>query len=36
VIDRTFDMQEIVAALKYLASGRHVGKIVVRVGGSVA
>jgi NADPH:quinone reductase-like Zn-dependent oxidoreductase len=31
VIDRTFDMQDIVAALKYLESGRHVGKVVVRV-----
>jgi NADPH:quinone reductase-like Zn-dependent oxidoreductase len=34
VIDRTFDMQDIVAALKYLESGRHVGKIVVRVNDS--
>lgn len=31
VIDRTFEMQDIVAALKYLESGRHVGKVVVRV-----
>jgi NADPH:quinone reductase-like Zn-dependent oxidoreductase len=36
VIDRTFDMQDIVAALKYLESGRHVGKVVVRVSGSAA
>jgi NADPH:quinone reductase-like Zn-dependent oxidoreductase len=36
VIDRTFDMQDIVAALKYLESGRHVGKIVVRVSDSAA
>jgi NADPH:quinone reductase-like Zn-dependent oxidoreductase len=36
VIDRTFEMQEIVPALKYLESGRHVGKVVVRVGGSDA
>jgi NADPH:quinone reductase-like Zn-dependent oxidoreductase len=32
VIDRTFDMQDIVSALKYLESGRHVGKVVIRVG----
>jgi NADPH:quinone reductase-like Zn-dependent oxidoreductase len=32
VIDQTFEMQDIVSALKYLESGRHVGKIVVRVG----
>ena len=31
VIDRTFEMKEIVAALEYLESGRHVGKIVVHV-----
>jgi NADPH:quinone reductase-like Zn-dependent oxidoreductase len=31
VIDRTFEMQDIVSALKYLESGRHVGKVVVRV-----
>jgi NADPH:quinone reductase-like Zn-dependent oxidoreductase len=36
VIDRTFDMQDIGAALKYLESGRHVGKVVVRVSGSAA
>jgi NADPH:quinone reductase-like Zn-dependent oxidoreductase len=36
VIDRTFEMQDIVAALKYLESGRHVGKVVVRVSDSVA
>jgi len=34
VIDRTFDMQDIVAALKYFESGRHVGKVVVRVNGA--
>jgi NADPH:quinone reductase-like Zn-dependent oxidoreductase len=33
VIDRTFEMQDIVSALKYLESGRHVGKVVVRVDG---
>jgi NADPH:quinone reductase-like Zn-dependent oxidoreductase len=33
VIDRTFDMQDIIAALKYFESGQHVGKVVVRVGG---
>jgi NADPH:quinone reductase-like Zn-dependent oxidoreductase len=32
VIDRTFEMQDIVPALKYLESGRHVGKVVVHVG----
>jgi NADPH:quinone reductase-like Zn-dependent oxidoreductase len=32
VIDRTFEMQDIVPALKYLESSRHVGKVVVRVG----
>jgi len=31
VIDRTFEMRDIVSALKYLESGRHVGKVVVRV-----
>jgi NADPH:quinone reductase-like Zn-dependent oxidoreductase len=32
VIDRTFEMQDIVPALRYVESGRHVGKVVVRVG----
>jgi NADPH:quinone reductase-like Zn-dependent oxidoreductase len=32
VIDRTFEMQDIESALRYLESGRHVGKVVVRVG----
>jgi NADPH:quinone reductase-like Zn-dependent oxidoreductase len=32
VIDRTFEMQDIVPALKYLESSRHVGKVVARVG----
>jgi NADPH:quinone reductase-like Zn-dependent oxidoreductase len=32
VIDRAFEMQDIVSALKYLESNRHVGKVVVRVG----
>ena len=32
VIDRKFEMQDIVSALKYLESGSHVGKVVVRVG----
>jgi NADPH:quinone reductase-like Zn-dependent oxidoreductase len=31
VIDRTFEMHHIVEALKYLESGQHVGKVVVRV-----
>jgi NADPH:quinone reductase-like Zn-dependent oxidoreductase len=30
VIDRVFEMHDIVAALEYLASGQHVGKVVVR------
>jgi NADPH:quinone reductase-like Zn-dependent oxidoreductase len=34
VIDRTFEMREIVAALQYFESGRHVGKVVLRVGGA--
>jgi NADPH:quinone reductase-like Zn-dependent oxidoreductase len=33
VIDRTFAMKDVVAALKYLESGRHVGKVVLRVSG---
>jgi NADPH:quinone reductase-like Zn-dependent oxidoreductase len=31
VIDRVFEMREVVEALKYLASGQHIGKIVVRM-----
>jgi NADPH:quinone reductase-like Zn-dependent oxidoreductase len=31
VIDRTFAMRDIVSALRYLESGRHIGKVVVRV-----
>jgi NADPH:quinone reductase-like Zn-dependent oxidoreductase len=31
VIDRTFDMEEIAAALMYLESGRHFGKVVIKV-----
>jgi NADPH:quinone reductase-like Zn-dependent oxidoreductase len=31
VIDRVFEMHDIVPALEYLASGQHVGKIVVRM-----
>jgi NADPH:quinone reductase-like Zn-dependent oxidoreductase len=34
VIDWTFEMQDIVAALRYLESGRHIGTVVVRVTGS--
>jgi NADPH:quinone reductase-like Zn-dependent oxidoreductase len=33
VIDRCFDVADIVAALKYLESSRHVGKVVVRLNG---
>jgi len=33
VIDWTF-VQDIVAALRYLESGRHIGTVVVRVTGS--
>jgi NADPH:quinone reductase-like Zn-dependent oxidoreductase len=32
VIDRIFEMHDIVSALKYFESGRHVGKVVIRVG----
>lgn len=32
VIDRTFEMQDTVSALRYLESARHVGKVVIRVG----
>ncbi len=31
VIDATFEMQDIAAALEYLKSGRHLGKVVVRL-----
>jgi NADPH:quinone reductase-like Zn-dependent oxidoreductase len=31
VIDATFEMQDIAAALAYLESGRHVGKVVIKV-----
>jgi NADPH:quinone reductase-like Zn-dependent oxidoreductase len=31
VIDRAFEMHDIVGALEYLASGQHVGKVVVRM-----
>jgi NADPH:quinone reductase-like Zn-dependent oxidoreductase len=31
VIDRVFGMHDIKPALEYLASGQHVGKIVVRM-----
>jgi NADPH:quinone reductase-like Zn-dependent oxidoreductase len=31
LIDRVFEMRDVVAALKYLASGQHIGKIVVRM-----
>jgi NADPH:quinone reductase-like Zn-dependent oxidoreductase len=30
VIDETFEMQDIAAALEYLKSGRHVGKVIVK------
>lgn len=33
VIDRVFDFNEAPAALKYLHSGSHFGKVVVRIGG---
>ena len=32
VIDRTFEMRDIGSALRYLASGGHVGKVVIHVG----
>jgi NADPH:quinone reductase-like Zn-dependent oxidoreductase len=31
VIDATFDMEDIAAALKYLESGHHFGKVVIKV-----
>lgn len=31
VIDAAFEMQDIAAALQYLKSGRHVGKVIVKV-----
>jgi NADPH:quinone reductase-like Zn-dependent oxidoreductase len=34
VVDRTFDLGEIVAAHRYLESGAQVGKVVVTVGGA--
>ena len=34
VIDRMFEMEDIAAAMQYIESGRHIGKIVIRVNGS--
>jgi hypothetical protein len=31
VIDEAFEMQDIGAALEYLKSGRHLGKIIIKV-----
>ena len=31
VIDRAFDMHDIAAALEYLKSSRHLGKVVIKV-----
>jgi NADPH:quinone reductase-like Zn-dependent oxidoreductase len=31
VIDKVFEMQDIAAALKYLKSGRHLGKIIIKL-----
>jgi NADPH:quinone reductase-like Zn-dependent oxidoreductase len=31
VIDEVFEMQEIAAALEYLKSGRHLGKIIIKI-----
>jgi NADPH:quinone reductase-like Zn-dependent oxidoreductase len=31
VIDVAFEMQDIAAALKYLKSGRHLGKVIIRI-----
>jgi NADPH:quinone reductase-like Zn-dependent oxidoreductase len=31
VIDKAFEMQEIAAALEYLKSGRHLGKVIIKV-----
>ncbi|MFX8020257.1 zinc-binding dehydrogenase [Acinetobacter baumannii] len=33
VVDRVFGFDEVPAAYDYLQSGRHFGKVVVRVGG---
>jgi NADPH:quinone reductase-like Zn-dependent oxidoreductase len=32
LIDRTFEMQDVAKALEYLQTGRHVGKVVIRIG----
>jgi NADPH:quinone reductase-like Zn-dependent oxidoreductase len=32
IIDRVFEMQQALQAFEYLASGKHFGKVVVRVG----
>jgi len=31
VIDQTFEMQDVGAALEYLRSGQHVGKVIIKV-----
>jgi NADPH:quinone reductase-like Zn-dependent oxidoreductase len=31
VIDKVFEMQDIAAALKCLKSGRHLGKIIIKL-----
>jgi D-arabinose 1-dehydrogenase-like Zn-dependent alcohol dehydrogenase len=31
VIDQVFEMQDIAAALTYLQSGRHLGKVIIKL-----
>jgi NADPH2:quinone reductase len=31
VIDEAFEMQDVAAALEYLKSGRHLGKVIIKV-----
>ena len=31
VIDEAFEMQDVAAALEYLKSGRHLGKVTIKV-----
>jgi NADPH:quinone reductase-like Zn-dependent oxidoreductase len=35
VIDRSFDLTELVDAFRYYESGRHIGKVVVKIGGTI-
>jgi NADPH:quinone reductase-like Zn-dependent oxidoreductase len=31
VIDEAFEMQDVAAALEYLKSGHHLGKVIIKV-----